>query len=111
MKYLIVKSHVPSFDYQVVMERDEVIRYKRKKTDSSGWIWCTNSRGESCWIPENWVEFLGAQGVLKREYNSKELAVHAGDKVEVHLIESGWAWISTAADETGWIPQECLKRD
>ena len=111
MKSLIVKAHAPSFNYHVVMERDEMVHYERKETDSPGWIWCTNSRGESCWIPEDWVQIQGARGRLRREYNSKELAVHAGEWIEVHLIESGWAWITTATGETGWIPEGCLKKD
>lgn len=111
MKCVVNKAHVPSFDYQVQLGRGEILQCKAKKTDSAGWIWCTNSCGESCWIPEQWVEIQGTRGVLQREYNSKELAVSEGDIIQVHFIESAWAWVTKDKKETGWIPEACLKKD
>jgi hypothetical protein len=111
MKSRIIKSHEPSFDYQVWIESGELLSYERKESDSAGWIWCKTSQGESCWIPENWVEIDGNHCVMHRDYNSRELTVTPGEIVQVDFVESGWAWITTAKNESGWIPETCLKRD
>ena len=108
-KHLVIKSHQPSFDYYLSLKKGEILTYERKPTESTGWIWGTTTGGKSCWVPEAWVELMGKQCKLRRDYNSKELAVNKGDTVQAKLIESGWAWIVNSNDEMGWIPEDCLK--
>jgi hypothetical protein len=36
---------------------------------------------------------------MKRDYNSVELSVHAGETLTVGFEESGWAWATTVTGE------------
>jgi len=43
-------------------------------------IWCTNSNGNSGWIPIS-------------AYSTRELAVSTGEVVITETTESGWSWV------------------
>ena len=83
---------------------------QRRETEWPGWIWCTNDSGKSAWVPENWVEIEGDSCVMKRDYDSTELSVEAGEVLSVESEESGWAWATKEGRESGWVPLENLER-
>lgn len=43
------------------------------------WIWCTDARGRSGWVPAGAIERHGATGLGLRDYSAVELSVTAGD--------------------------------
>lgn len=84
------------------------LRFETRETESPGWVWCTDDPGEAWWVPERWVEIEGDSCVMKRHYNSAELAVDVGEVVTVELEESGWAWARKESGESGWVPLDEL---
>ena len=45
-----------------VKEGDIVTLDFQKKTNISGWVWCTQESGKSGWIPESYLEIQGLTG-------------------------------------------------
>lgn len=79
-----------------------------KETDLFGWIWCRNEVGQEGWAPGNWLVSQGDKLRLIRDFDAIELTVAAGDIVTLHFSESGFCWVTTAAGETGWVPDAFL---
>ena len=79
-----------------------------KETDLFGWIWCRNDAGHEGWAPRNWLTSQGDKFRLDRDFDAIELTVAPGDVVTLHFSESGFCWVTTAAGETGWVPDAFL---
>jgi uncharacterized protein CbrC (UPF0167 family) len=84
------------------------VRFERRPTEWPGWLWCERGDGVSGWAPESWVVIEGGSCRFLRDYDATELAVEAGERVEVEFEESGWAWVRKEDGERGWLPRECL---
>jgi hypothetical protein len=110
MVYQVIKSHQPEVNKPWVAAAGEEVRYERKPTKYSGWLWCTNHEGQSAWAPERWVIIISSEHVrFIRDYNASELAVDIGQIVEGDIIESGWVFVSSENGKSGWIPLDCVK--
>ena len=107
----IIEPHQPLIGQPLIASRSAMMTFERKPTEWQGWIWCTDDDGISAWVPEAWVDIDGARCRMKRDYNSRELAVEKGEKVSVEMEESGWAWVRKGSGECGWIPMTCLEGD
>jgi len=60
-------------------------------------------------VPEAWVDFDGDACELKRDYDSTEVAVAAGEVFWVEVEESGWAFGRRANGDRGWVPLDRLQ--
>lgn len=80
-----------------------------KATDIVGWIWCAAADGRGGWVPEAWIDRTGDPWRLRRDFNALELTVAAGARLTIHFSESGFLWVTTAAGETGWVPDACVE--
>lgn len=61
------------------------------------------------WVPEKYVKISGEKGIAEQGYVGSELSAVEGEIVRVVKLESGWAWVTSMTDETGWIPVKNLK--
>jgi len=83
---------------------DEVSVDWNKKTDISGWVWCTNRANKSGWVPKVYVEIKGDQGKMLQDYSAIELTIDVGELLKVHKEESSFYWVSDQTGNQGWIP-------
>ncbi|MGH2484388.1 MAG: SH3 domain-containing protein [Ktedonobacterales bacterium] len=74
------------------------------------WVWCTDARGKSGWVPKGYVERRGATGVGLRDYSAVELSVTAGELLTVEDEAAGWLLCATEGGRRGWVPLECVDR-
>ncbi len=58
------------------------------------WIWCTDQRGKSGWVPKDGIDFHANStiGIARYDYAATELTVAVGDELVVEREESGWLW-------------------
>ncbi len=87
----------------------DVLQVGRADPDWPGWVWCTAVDGHTAWTPLSYLDDFGETGHLRRDYDSTELTVSAGEMVTVYEEESGWCWIANADGQFGWVPARCLK--
>ncbi len=80
----------------------------RRDDEYPGWVWATAADGRAGWVPENWLQVEGEQGILQRDYTAAELPMAPGDVVSGSLELNGWLWARNAAGEQGWVPMDCL---
>jgi uncharacterized protein YgiM (DUF1202 family) len=90
------------------LEPGDAVTIGDRQSDSPGWIWCTDQRGKSGWIPQAYVRREGDKGRLVVSYDATELSADQGEVVEVLKEESGWAWCRKQNGRHGWLPVESL---
>lgn len=75
------------------------------------WIWCTDQRGKSGWVPKSRVHIDsdGSSGTITSAYSALELTVVAGNVLEVMEEESGWLWCVDRQGKYGWVPLKHIK--
>ncbi len=111
MKARVVKAYQSDYTepwYMVVGER---LQIGERDSDWEGWVWCTNSDGQSRWVPENFIEPHGDSCTALRDYESTELNVQIGEVLKMGETESGWTWCTKVDGQSGWVPLACLKED
>src|SRR5437588_2132830 len=67
------------------------------------WIWCTDSRGKSGWVPKGLIDFHASRtaGIARYDYAATELTVTVGDELLVEQEESGWFWCTNSQGKSG----------
>jgi hypothetical protein len=108
--YKAIKSYQPESRQNWIAGKGDIFKYERRQTTYSGWIWCTNKKGESAWVPEEWVKISEDTCRLIRDYNAIELDLKIGDMVSGVFEVGGWIWIVNTLGEFGWVPQDYLIR-
>lgn len=116
---LVVQAWTASYPYAVRLESGDPVWILKADSEFPGWLWCRGPGGEAAWIPEAFIEPLlesasGApaeepeQGRMRRDYDSTELTVEAGERLILLEEESGWIWAEDSRGRRGWIPAACL---
>lgn len=101
-------------DWQVVypdpltLAAGETVTLGQRDTEWPGWIWCVNGAGQGGWVPEQVIDIHDAHGTLRQAYTALELAVKAGEWVNVQQRINGWAWCVNAEGASGWVPERNL---
>jgi hypothetical protein len=71
------------------------------------WLWCSNQRGKSGWVPQSYVQGTEQEGyVASSDYSAQELSMQMGEALLVAQFESGWFWCSDQHGQSGWVPAE-----
>jgi uncharacterized protein YgiM (DUF1202 family) len=82
---------------------------KRNDEEYPGWVLCENEQGIQGWVPENMLKIVQNRAVAQNQYDARELSLMEGEIVRIEQLESGWAWVTSMTDQTGWIPVKNLK--
>jgi hypothetical protein len=48
------------------------------------------------------------EGVLRRDYDARELSARVDDQVTVLEQVAGWSRVTSQRGQTGWLPTHCL---
>lgn len=74
------------------------------------WIWCTDQRGKSGWVPKDAIDFhaSGTTGTARYDYMAVELTVSVGEELVGEREESGWLWCTNQQGKSGWVPADHL---
>jgi hypothetical protein len=72
------------------------------------WIWCTDQRGKSGWVPKDAIDFhaSGTTGIARYNYTATELTVAVGEELVGVQEESGWLWRENQQGKSGWVPTD-----
>jgi hypothetical protein len=107
----VTKGHPGGGPHPIRFGIGEILRWERRATEWEGWLWCTDSKGVSGWVPEKYVELIDSTNCQTlRQYDATELAVKQGDSVNVQFAESGWVWCTTSDGREGWVPESHVTR-
>jgi SH3-like domain-containing protein len=80
----------------------------RRDAEYPDWVWCVGPDGREGWVPLERLRMNGDDAVLVADYDARELSVSADEDVVVHEEIGGWARVSNAEGQTGWVRGDCL---
>lgn len=107
----VVKDYQAEFPDPIAVEAGEAFTVSERTSAWENnpawiWVWCTNQRGESGWVPKNIIQMDtdGQTGTTHTAYNARELTVTAGQELNIEHEESGWFWCRDQQGKRGWVP-------
>lgn len=86
-------------------------REKTQATDLFGWLWCRGADGREGWTPEAWLEQVGDNARIKRDFSALELDVVEGERLIALFGESGFIFARKSNGEEGWVPDGAVDLD
>ncbi|HEX6555708.1 MAG TPA: SH3 domain-containing protein [Ktedonobacteraceae bacterium] len=108
-----IAGHQASYPDPISMEAGEIVDISEKVDEWNGnpnwvWIWCTDQRGKSGWVPKTWIDLNadGKTGTARYDYAATELTVAVGDELVVEGEGSGWLWCTNRQGKSGWVPAD-----
>lgn len=106
----ILHPHTATYASPIKITIGEEVAVDHEDTDNPGWVWCTDNRGKSGWVPKSILDFSfnGANARAFEDYDAIELTVRRGESVKILEEESGWFWCENAEGQHGWVPKECV---
>lgn len=110
MIHSVRRRHIPQVGAVIRASAGDVLHFERRESVYPGWIWCTDKNLARAWVPESFVSIEGHTCRMLRDYDSIELEIDVGDKIDVIEIVSGWAWVKDSRNRRGWVPLECLEK-
>lgn len=107
----VVKDYQAQFADPMAVEAGEAFTVSERaepweNTPAWMWVWCTDQRGKSGWVPRNIIQMDtdGQTGTTHAAYNARELTVTAGQELSIEQEESGWFWCCDQQGKRGWVP-------
>jgi hypothetical protein len=102
MKVKTMQEHLGEGTFPL-FAKGTAVELGEENTRFPGWFGCKID-GYSTYVPE----VFACDGKLTRDYNPTELAVIAGDVLELNQIVCGWLNVTRSDGVTGWIPAEIV---
>ena len=108
-RYQVKKAYESPYPEPLEMKAGEILTASSRKSEWPGWVWCTTGSNRSGWIPESCVERTGDRCRVLRNFNTRELSVHSGERLVAEREESGWLWCLNQRGQSGWVPKDHLE--
>ncbi|WP_084104043.1 SH3 domain-containing protein [Demequina sp. NBRC 110056] len=91
------------------IEPGDVVEVGDRDTEWPAFTFVSADAGAG-WVPERHLSAARPRAVVQVAYDTQELAVAAGDEVEIVSDDaaSGWSWCRGPAGDEGWVPHRCL---
>jgi len=110
--YRVIKDYKSPYPDPIVFqkgEKVEICHEFKEDLDWKNWIWCKGKNDKKAWIPEQYLDIDGRNGVLNRTYDAKELSVQTGEMLVVYEIVNGFGMSEKPDGTKGWVPMKNLE--
>ncbi|MEW5924844.1 MAG: SH3 domain-containing protein [Candidatus Zixiibacteriota bacterium] len=105
----VIKAYRSAYPNPLKLKKNDRIRTGEKESEWPGWIWCTDQKNISGWVPESYIQMDGNDAVMLYDYDATELTVNPGDELLIINEEVGWYWCLDQTGDCGWVPKENVK--
>ena len=112
-KYIVIKEYISPYPKSIFFFAGEHIKVGKKSDDDpnwKGWIWCEGENSNKAWVPEQFIENKGKEGVLRQDYDALELSVFLGEEVNIYELVNGFGMGEKTDGTKGWIPLQNLEK-
>ena len=110
--YRVVKSYQSPYPDSISFKKGEQVVIGREFHDAPDWrdwVWCESKSGSRGWAPKALLEIFRNQGILKRDYDARELSVKPGEIITVSEILNGFGMSEKSDGSRGWVPLNHLE--
>ena len=108
-RYIVTKDYESAYPEPLSERKGAKLTVHQRESEWPGWVWCIAASGPAGWVPKAWVQSHDdGSRTLLRDYTARELTVESGQVVTASFTESGWAWVTNATGDSGWVPLKHL---
>jgi hypothetical protein len=111
-RYRVVKDYVSPYPESIFFlkgERVTVGKRFKEDPDWQNWVWCEGENGKKAWVPEDFLDSDGKNGIFNRDYDAKELSVRVGEVLAVSEIVNGFGMSEKSDGVKGWVPMRNME--
>jgi hypothetical protein len=111
--YRVIKDYKSPYPDPLVFQRGERVRVGqefKEDPDWKNWIWCEGNN-KKAWVPKQYINIAGKNGIFNKDYNAMELSVHVGEKLLVYGIVNGFGMSKKTNGTRGWVPIKNIQTD
>jgi SH3-like domain-containing protein len=108
MLLTVVQDYTAQYQDPISGRAGQRLRAEREDDRYPGWWWCRGPDGKEGWVPESYLDVHEHEGVLRRDYNARELSASIGEQVTVLEQVAGWSRVTNQRGQAGWLPTHCL---
>ena len=105
--YRVIKSYQSPYPESISFLQGERVTVGEEFSydpDWKGWLWCESKNGNSAWTPKQFLEITESIGILKWDYDARELSVRMDEIVTVFKIVNGFGMAENIDGNRGWVP-------
>ena len=106
----VITDYRSAYPDPIVLSVGDEVTVEDRKSEWSGWVWCTTAKGKSGWVPEKYIQRNDSSGIALRDYDAAELSVAEGEELKIIDEESGWLRCQHEDGRLGWVPMEHVER-
>ncbi|WP_058833768.1 SH3 domain-containing protein [Luteimonas abyssi] len=104
----ILADHRPPDRPPIRIRVGEQVTLGERDTEWPDFVWTVNAAGDGGWVPASLFDRAHGTATALDDYDTRELSVAAGERVELDQALAGWWWARNAAGATGWIPKRVI---
>jgi hypothetical protein len=105
--YVVIKDYKSPYPDPIVFqkgEKVEVCQEFKEDPDWKNWIWCEGKDDKKAWVPKQYLNVDGRNGIFNRDYDAMELSVQVGEILVVYEIVNGFGMSEKPDGTKGWVP-------
>ena len=103
MELIARKNFLKSYNYSIKAFHGDTCKIMKKNDQFEGWVWC-ELNGVQAWVHGSFLQISGNEGKFLEKYDSMELNVNEGDRLETLRNLNGWMYVKADSGEYGWLP-------
>ena len=110
--YRVIKDYVSPYPESIFFHKGEWVKVGKKfkeDPDWQSWVWCEGENGKKAWVPEDFLDSDGKNGIFNREYDARELSVRVGEVLTVFKVVNGFGMSEKPDGARGWVPMRNMK--
>jgi hypothetical protein len=102
----VIQDYISTQPLNIEFKKGDEVKIERRKTEWSGWIWCTSDDNIECWAPESYLDISGDKAQFKTDYSALELTARKGERLKIIKETAEWYYCHNENDIIGWVPVE-----
>ncbi len=112
-RYKVVQEYQSPYPDPIIFQVGEKVIVGQKSEhdpDWENWYWCEGENNKEAWVPKQYLEINGQQGVFIQNYNAMELTITPGEIFSIYEIVNGFGMAIKNEGQKGWVPMKNIER-
>lgn len=111
MQARVLRDYRTQYAEPITMSVGERVVLGARDTEWPEFIWGTDVRGRSGWVPARVLDRDRGDACCIVDYSARELDADAGETLNLIHETGGWWWCENARQQQGWLPATHLDLD
>lgn len=111
MQARVLRDYRTQYPDPIAISVGEPVVLGARDTEWPEFIWGTDVRGRSGWVPARVLDRDHGDACCIADYSARELDADVGETLDLIHETGGWWWCENARQQQGWLPATHLDLD